>query len=111
MRIKVGKKEICAEVVSGWRKYFGYMFSKEPSFEEGILLVFDAPQRVKLWSPFVNFPLDVLFLDKTLKIKEIACLGAWDLKGVECEKVKYAVELKRGFCKKFKIKKGMRINF
>jgi len=111
MRIKVGKKALNAEVAAGWKKYLGYMFRKEPSFEEGMLLVFNSSERVKLWSPFVSFPLDVLFLDKGLRIKKIAFLEAWDLKGVECEKAKYALEVKRGFCEKFKIKIGMRIKF
>jgi|GEM_PF-1797412 uncharacterized membrane protein (UPF0127 family) len=111
MRIRIGKKEIQVEVAAGWKKYLGYMFRKEPSFEEGMLFVFDTPQKVKLWSPFVGFPLDVIFLNKRLKIKEIAFLEAWDLNGVECQKAKYALELKSGFCKKFKIKKGTRIKF
>ncbi|MEM4194987.1 MAG: DUF192 domain-containing protein [Candidatus Anstonellales archaeon] len=109
MKLRVGKKEVNVEVASGWRRFLGYMFRKEPSFDEGILFVFDRPQRVKLWSPFVNFPLDIIFLNKRMKVKDIACLEAWDLNGVECQKAKYALEVKRGFCKKFKIKKGMKI--
>lgn len=110
MKMRVGKKEINAKVMGGWKKYFGYMFRKEPSFDEGILLVFDKPQKIKLWSVFVNFPLDVMFLDKRMKVKETVSLGGWDLKGVECKKAKYVLEVKKGFCKKFKIKKGLRIS-
>ena len=55
---------------TAWSKFAGLMLSL-PIRDKCLVFHFDPPRKVDLHMLFVFFPIDVLFLDKKLKVVEI----------------------------------------
>ena len=88
----------------------GLMFRKNPLKEnEGMLFKYKKPQKISMWMKNTYIPLDLLFLDKNLRVVEMKT----NLKPLNTKKkytsegkYKYAIELNKNSINKFNIKKG-----
>ncbi len=95
------------------RRARGLMFQEQLSLNEGMLLVFDDPNKVSIWMLNVQFPIDAIWIDAEGKVvfveKNIPpCKTA--LETVTCESykgggkdVKYILEVTSGFVEQFDI--------
>jgi uncharacterized protein len=82
-------------------KAFGLMLKKKHDF--ALIFEFRTEQRVSLTMWFVNFPIDVLWLDKNKKVVEIKKdFRPWTNYRPK-NKAKYVVELPDGYGEKFKL--------
>jgi len=95
------------------RRARGLMFQEQLSLNEGMLLVFDDPNKVSIWMLNVQFPIDAIWIDAEGKVvfveKNIPpCKTA--LETVTCESYKgggrdatYILEVTSGFVDQFNI--------
>ena len=56
---------------SGPERQVGYMFRDEVPPLEGMLFVFDAPERHGIWMRNCRVSLDIIWLDKSFRVLEI----------------------------------------
>jgi uncharacterized membrane protein (UPF0127 family) len=61
--------EIAADPLSRAR---GYMFRERVERGEGMLFIFEAPERHGIWMMNCEVPLDIIWLDDRLRVVEIA---------------------------------------
>jgi uncharacterized protein len=91
----------------------GLMRRKPLTDKEGMLFIFDSPQKVDFWMKDVYFPLDMIFINSDKKIIRIE---------KECEPfssklissfglVLYVIEVNGGFCDKFGIDTSWKIMY
>jgi len=95
------------------RRARGLMFQEQLPLDEGMLLVFDDPNRVSIWMLNVQFPIDAIWIDAEGKVVFIEknippCKTA--LETVTCESYKgggqdanYILEVTSGFVDQFNI--------
>ncbi len=89
----------------------GLMFQKSMPKDKGMLFAFDKYDYVDFWMKDTYIPLDILFIDPSMKIVDIQSMKPLDLKTVESRKrAKYALEVNAGYVEKHQIKVGMYIN-
>jgi len=76
-----------------------------------MLFVFPEPKKAVFWMKNTRIPLDVAFIAPGGKILQIERLRPYDVKLVRSRfKVKYALEVRRGFFAAHKIRVGDRID-
>ena len=63
-KIKIGESELMVQVVSTAEDMNKGLSGRE-NLEEGngMLFIYQSPQKVSFWMPDMNFPLDIIFLD------------------------------------------------
>jgi len=95
------------------RRARGLMFQEQLPLDEGMLLVFDDPNKVSIWMLNVQFPIDAIWIDAKGTVVFIEknippCKTA--LETVTCESykgggqdVKYILEVTSGFVEQFNI--------
>jgi len=67
--LNIRGKQFFIEVADSWfKKARGLMFRKPLPPMHGLLLAFKNEARHGIWMPFMRFPIDLIFLDKNLKI-------------------------------------------
>ena len=54
------------------KRRLGYMFREKVGPEEGMLFIFDGPDRHSMWMKNCKVPLDLIWLDEALRVVEIA---------------------------------------
>ena len=76
----------------------------------GMLFIYDIPVTAYFWNKDVSFGVDLAFLDCSGTILEIIQLKPYDEIIIEStsNKVRYAIELNEGWCKKRNIVSGMK---
>ena len=88
----------------------GLMYRKTPlRNDEGMLFIYSKPQKIKMWMKNTYIPLDLLFLDDSMKVIDYKeNLIPHDIKTNYISKIKckYAIEINGGSIKKNNIKKG-----
>ena len=75
--------------------------------KEGLLLIFDRAKRVKIWTKFMKFPIDIIFIDKNERISTIhhSVSPGSDKIFTSHSPSSYVLELNSGDAKRFNIKK------
>jgi uncharacterized protein len=91
----------------------GLMYRHSMPETAGMLFIFRSPQVLSFWMRDTFIPLDIIFIDGSMRIvtihKNTQPLSEKQLfSNVE---VKYAVEVNAGFCERYGIKKGDYIRF
>lgn len=84
----------------------GYMFSKGPREDEGMLFIFPKSQKLSFWMKNVSVPLDILFFDSNKKLINTHQMAPQkdgeEIKNYDSEtESKYALELKSGWIDKY----------
>ena len=91
----------------------GLMYRYSMSENMGMLFIMDTEELCTFWMKETYISLDIIFLNNNLEIVNIhkyaQPLSEQSVPSVK--KAKYVVEVVGGFCDKFGIKKGDRINF
>ena len=95
------------------RRARGLMFQDQLPFDEGMLLVFDEPNKASIWMLNMQFPIDAIWADENGKVVYIEknvpeCKTA--LETVTCESykgggqdTKYILEVTAGFVDRYNI--------
>ncbi len=95
------------------RRARGLMFQEQLPLDQGMLLVFDDPNKVSIWMMNMQFPIDAIWINGEGKVVYIeknvpACKTA--LETVTCESykgggqdAKYILEVTSGFVEEFNI--------
>lgn len=114
--IKINNMDITVEIADTPRlKRQGLMFRTHLREKNGMIFLFDKPQKTNFWMKNVNFPLDLVFIYKNKIVKIYNKLPTCKNKpcpiypsGVLTD---YALELNGGFCQKYGIQVGQKIIF
>ena len=75
--------------------------------KEGLLFIFDEAKSVKIWTRFMNFPIDIIFINEKGRISRIyrsALPGSDKIFGTYSPS-KFVLELNSGDAERFNIKK------
>jgi len=108
--IKKSGKEICrAELASTFlKRALGLMFRKSLGENEGMLIEFSKSISSRsIHGFFMRFPVELIFMDESSKIAEIALLKPWSYYSPkESANLKYVLEVNNGFSSKNSIKTG-----
>jgi uncharacterized membrane protein (UPF0127 family) len=67
IKVKLKNLEIEAIYIKGFSIYRGLMFKKEGN----ALLEFPEEKRYKIWTLFMRYPLDLIFINKDKRVVEI----------------------------------------
>lgn len=88
----------------------GLMFREKMGRNEGMLFIFDQPQKICMWMKNTLLPLSVAFLDQKARIINIEDMTPHSLDS-HCAKqpAYYALEMNRGWFREKNIKPGMGI--
>jgi uncharacterized membrane protein (UPF0127 family) len=91
----------------------GLMYRHSMPEAAGMLFIFPRPQLLSFWMRNTYLPLDIIFVDGSMRIvtmhKNTRSLSEKPL--FSNVAVKYAVEVNAGFCDRYGIKKGDHIRF
>ncbi|MEI7473484.1 MAG: DUF192 domain-containing protein [bacterium] len=116
VKVKINDVKVSLEVADNDKdRETGLMNRKTLSEHQGMLFLFDKTQEVYFWMKNVNFPLDMLFVRKNKIVNFYSKVPT--CKATTCpiypssEQVDSVIELKSGFCEKYKIKIGQKIYF
>jgi len=107
--IKKSGKEICrAELASTFfKRAFGLMRRKSLGENEGMLIEFSKSISSRsIHGFFMRFPIELIFIDESNKIAEIARLKPWSYYSPKEKNLKYVLEVNDGFSSKNSIKTG-----
>ncbi len=114
--IKINNTEITVEIADTPKlKRKGLMFRKYLPEKNGMIFLFDKPQKTNFWMKNVNFPLDLIFIYKNKIIKIYKKLPPCKSKHCPIYPSKVltecVIELNGGFCQKYGIQVGQKIIF
>ena len=122
MKLVYNRKAIASKIVmcdSSFKRAMGVMFREKPiEKDEAYFFSMDWEGRWGIHMFFVNFPIDVVWLDKDFRIADIAAgiqpssvfnPGTWKVH-YPGKKAKYAVELRSGSAKKHKMRIGGKLS-
>ena len=99
----------CVELATTYsERQQGLMFRNDMEFNEGMMFVYDKPQRVSFWMKNTSIPLDIIFADDsgtvTKIFKNAIPLSTASIFGGE--NVQYVLEINAGLSKSLGIKVG-----
>lgn len=107
-------KNIVVEIPETTEEQSVGLMNRDPiSYDQGMLFIFSEPSVQSMWMKNVNFPLDIIFIDTRQLILNIEenteprTSKLYESNGL----CKYVVEVLGGFCEKFKVEKGQKIEF
>ena len=88
----------------------GLMFRKQLPITHGMLFVFSKNRYIPIWMKNTYIPLDILWINKKLKITHIESHTTPLSKKIiyPQKKAKYILEINAGLCEKYNIKVGSR---
>ncbi len=97
----------------------GLMNRTKLAQDQGMLFIFDQPQKLSFWMKDTFIPLSIAYLDANKTVKEIHQMKAQkmmeknqDLSGYPSQCLcQYALEVNQGWFKKNKIKVGDQVTF
>ena len=100
----------CEVARSFFEKTKGLMYRSDLSENRGILFPFLWSSYRLFWMKNVQFPLDIIFIDKAFTVRKV-CEGSADSSILHSSYwafgfCKYVIECKRGFCQHNKISTG-----
>ena len=74
---------------------------------EGLLLTFNGEEDVRIWTKFMKFPIDIIFIDKKGRISEIfhSVSPGSDKIFESVSPSRYVLEINSGEAKRFKLEK------
>lgn len=109
-----GKRVVFAVEIARSREQLmqGLMYRRKLAPDAGMLFLYERPRRVAIWMKNTLIPLDILFLDRTGRVRylhERAVPGSLQSIGPE-EKVAAVLEVNGGTVKRLGIAKGDRID-
>lgn len=112
-RISVGSAVLWVEVVTTPdAQARGLMFRKSLPWDQGMLFVYDRPQRLDFWMKNTTIPLDIAFISADGMIAEIYSLTPLSEKARSSRTPALcALEVNRGWFKKKGVKVGDKIRF
>jgi uncharacterized protein len=89
----------------------GLMYRKELPRNQGMLFVFDDPQRVGFWMKDTFIPLDIAFVNEQGVISEIRSMRPQDLTSIQSksDRILYSIEVNQGWFYQNNITPGMRV--
>jgi len=88
----------------------GLMYRDSMPQDHGMLFVFDAPQRLKFWMKNTRIGLDIIFLDKDLRVVQVEHAKPLDENNVGPDSpTQYVIELNAGAADKLGLKTGDKI--
>src|SRR3989338_9107684 len=82
--------------------------------DEGMLFVFDYPDKYSFWMKDMNFPIDIIWLGENLEvvyIKKDAEPSSYPNAFGPDKNARYVLEVKAGFAEKNNLKEGDKIKF
>ncbi|MBN1899172.1 MAG: DUF192 domain-containing protein [Spirochaetes bacterium] len=90
------------------KRALGLMNKSHLPENEGVLFVFDPPQKVSFWMKDTSIPLSIAFIDKDLKITEIRNMFPYDVvnRTISGSPVQFALEVNQGWFEKNGIRAG-----
>ncbi len=101
--IQVGLKKINVEVaLTPEQRSKGLMHRKTLGEDEGMLFIFETPQRASFWMKNTFLPLSIAYMTEDGVIQEIHPLEPLSLLSVQSRRtdIKYALEMNRGWFEK-----------
>ena len=103
------RKIINLECASTFRKrLIGLMFKEE--FNGLIFKQKEGPKIISsIHTSFMKVPIDILYIDKNLSIKEMKTLKPWKIHIPQTDNIKYIIELPENTIKKYKIKINQKV--
>lgn len=106
--LQIGERVVQAEVVfDDLSRKIGLMHRKRLGENEGMLFIFDAPERLGFWMRNTEIPLSIAFLDDDGTILEIADMKPKDLSTTRTKyRVRYALEVNQGWFQRAGISAG-----
>ena len=101
-----------------WKKTKGLMFRKNLPKRSGMLFIFDEDKKPGFWMFGMRFPIDIIYLDKDMKIVDIKYnvrpMGisprSWKIHYPE-QSVRYVLETCTGFSKEYELNNGDYLGF
>jgi uncharacterized membrane protein (UPF0127 family) len=110
--LNIGIHVIKAEVaLSEAQREYGLMFRERLEPNDGMLFLFDSPERVCMWMKNTLIPLSVAFMDENGKIVNIEEMKAQTLDShCAAKSVTYALEMNSGWFKQKNIKPGTTVD-
>ena len=113
IKLNINGYEINALVAdSSIKRILGLMYREDNA---SMFFVFDKDSKYGIWMLNMKFPLDIVWLDKNMKIIDFIegikpCMSLFNCKTYTPEyPSRYVLELKKGSIKKFKINKNIKI--
>ena len=113
---KTRKTILCRETETAgsfFKRARGLMFRGAESFPKGrgMLFIFPRPGKPGFWTPFMRFPLDIIFLDPSKKVVDIReNLKPWRACSPKAS-AKYALELRAGRAREARTRVGDLLEF
>jgi uncharacterized protein len=112
-KVKIGTTVINAEVVSREEDLIrGLSGRASLATSTGMLFVFDHPDKWGIWMKDMNFPIDVVWLDKDLKVNHIVksmMPGSYPVSYSPAEPALYVLELPEGEIERSVISIGQKV--
>jgi len=116
--IRRGKKELVLKksrlADSSFKRFKGLMLEKKENFDYALVfpLNFESSYGASIHMMFMNFPIDVLFLNSKLEIVDVVeNLKPWVLNCTPKKAAKYIIEMPAGIAREKKIKVGEKAFF
>lgn len=115
--VHIGKQKTYLEVAeSSEQLAYGLMFVKSLDEHAGMLFVFDSEQPLAFWMKNTFIPLDVGYFDKNRKLVDVQTMkpAPYEVSPrnyPSARPAQYAIEMKAGWYKKYKIKVGDKFSF
>lgn len=113
--IKIAGLELKVELaVTPLQKQQGLSGRNALSEKEGMLFVFDKPDKYSFWMKDMNFPIDIIWISpsgEVVHIKKDARPESYPATFVNIEDALYVLEVASGFSDKNNLKEGDRVLF
>lgn len=94
-----------------WKKSLGLMFRKELKKDQGMLFFFSYSARHSFWTPFLRFPIDIIYIDSSRRVVDIKnSVKPWRT-CLPSAGAKYVLELRAGTARKAKTSIGDLLEF
>ncbi|TVR49443.1 MAG: DUF192 domain-containing protein [Puniceicoccaceae bacterium] len=111
--LRVGEVEAQVQVaVRPMELQRGLMYREELGEQEGMLFVFNRPQKMSFWMRDTSIPLDIGYFSADGVLREIYALRPYDETPVESrsEAIQFALEMNRGWFRAHGVRTGARLN-
>ena len=97
MKISIHNKQYTVEVVeTEEEKQKGLQGKESLKEDEGMLFIFDPPQRVDFWMKDTSIPLDIIFIDEDGEVMKVSEGKPNDDSLISCNNTAYVLEVNAG---------------